>query len=165
VGRGEHERVGVGPFERVDPDAVLVDRDADDVEAGRARDGHGVVVGARILDDQPRRAGANQHLDDERDALRVAVADCDVLCARVRAAHTVQVLGQRGVKGWRAAPADVPEILGRGPGEHAPHRAQPRGARDCEPSARHGQTSTRAVGARMGTDATAARSRPIATRV
>jgi hypothetical protein len=107
--------------------AVLADRHADDLEAGGAGDGHGVVVGRRVLDRQPARAGGGEHLHDQRDPLRVAVADHDVARPRRRAAHAVEVRGERLVQRRDAAAAAVAEVRVR---QRALHRAQPRGARE-----------------------------------
>jgi hypothetical protein len=95
VRRREDEGVRVDALEGVDADAVLADRDADDLEAGRAGDRDGVVVGARVLDHQPPGAGLAQRLDDEPDALGVAVADDDLLGPGRRAAHAVEIGGER----------------------------------------------------------------------
>jgi hypothetical protein len=86
----------------------------------------GVVLGGRVLDRQPPRARACEQLHEQRDALRVAVADHHVLGPDRGASHSVEVAGERLVQLRDPAPAQVAEPLVRSLGEHPADRAQPR---------------------------------------
>ena len=58
VRRRQDQSVRVDALEGVDVDPVLADRDADDLEPGRPGGRDGIVVGARVLDREPRGARA-----------------------------------------------------------------------------------------------------------
>ena len=133
VGGREDQGVGVRAVERVDADAVFVDGHADDLQPGRARERKRVVVCRRVFEREPPRAGARERLDEQRDALGVAVADHDVVRPGRRASHAIEVRRERLVQRRGAAAAHIAELPVGRVGEHAPQRAQP--GRSREPRA------------------------------
>ena len=128
VRRRQHDGVGAGSGEQVDPDAVPVHRDPDDLEPGRPRGGQGVVTRGGVLQREPPRARRRQHADEQRDALRVPGADHDLVRLGHGAADPVQVAGDRRPQLRHAAARQVAEQVVRRAGQRAADRAQPRGA-------------------------------------
>ncbi len=129
VRRREDQRVGVDQVEGLDLNAVRAHRDADHVQTRGRCEHPGVVVGRRVLQGYPPGAAPREHLDQQRDALPIAVADDHVAGVGQRAAHPVEVVAQGLPQFRHPAPVEVDEpVVGCG-GEHGAHRAQPGGPR------------------------------------
>ena len=128
--------------ERVDADAVFVDRHPDDLQAGRARERKRVVVRRRVLEREPLRAGRRERLDEQPDPLGVAVADHDVLGPGGRASHAIEVRRERLVQRRARRGRSRSRTPRRTRSVRTRRSERSHAARgNCEPSALHGQKS------------------------
>ncbi len=125
VGRGQDHGVGVAGAQRLDADPVVLDRQADEGEAGGPGGGHRVVAGGRVLDRQAGGARGGQHLDHQRDTLGVPGAHHHAVRLGRGAADPVEVVGQGRPERRHAAAGRVAEGVVGGPAEHPAQRAQP----------------------------------------
>ena len=144
-------------------DPVASDRDADDVQAGRARRRRASSSADGSSTASRRAAGAASTCEQQRDALGVAVADHDV-SGRPRAADPVEVVGERRAQLGHAAAVEVAEALVRRLGEHPADRAQPGGPRELA-RRRRGRSRSRPPAGRAAGPAAARRGAAVADAV
>ena len=126
----QDHRVGFAGPQSLDPDAVLVDRNGDDLQPRRTRDRHRVVARGGVLDGKAPRAAGRQRLDREGDTLGVAGADDDVRRLGRGAAYPIEVLGKGPAQLRHARAGGIAERIVRGVGECRPQRPHPRRARE-----------------------------------
>lgn len=126
VGRRDEDAVGVARGERLDHDPGRVDRDRDDLQAGRGDDPTHLRVGG-VLERDAARATRPEDPADEGEPLVEAGARDDPVGVGRRSPDPVEVGGEGIAELGHASPVEVREALARGDVQDAAERAEPLG--------------------------------------
>ena len=157
----QHDRVGVGALEFVDPGSGFVDPDQNRLAGRRARR-RGASSGLLGSSSAIRlRAGRRERVADHAQALRVAAGDDDLLGIGDDAAHAAEVVRQRAAQHLDPAGVAVAEVgVGhRRERARAASAAMPRAGTSRRPARWDGSRTARGA-ARAGAAARPARRPP-----
>jgi hypothetical protein len=124
VGGSDDHGIDVGTLELVHTQAVLIDFDRHELEAGAGGDLPLLWV-AGVFDRDPPCAGRGERAADEALALRVAAGDDDVGGVGDDAPHPPEVVGERGAERLDPGRVAVAEFGVRDPAKDLPQRAKP----------------------------------------